>query len=276
MNPFQFSEYREILRETLLAKKAQHGRRYTFANLAKACRLQHTYLSTVLKGNGHLNADQVYDAAQYLGLADDEYRFLSLVHEYERSTSAGRRRRLAQEIETARQQGLRTDPYVEAKPLPELEAPAVVDFYLDPNAALVHMFMTVQRFRGEPERARRALGLDPAVFAEALRKAERVGLLRRQGARVALLQDTIHLPAASPLYQLYRTSLRQKALEFMQTRSANRHYSFGVLYSASEATRAKIHARFLEFVDWAQQLTQGEPPTDVYQLNFELLRWSED
>jgi hypothetical protein len=275
MNVFQYDQYRELLREVLLAKKAQFGRTFTFARMAEACRLRHTYLSTVLKGEGDLSSDQVFDAAQFLGLADDEYEYLRLIHEHERSVSKPRRRQLAAAIERARAQGLKTEAYVDASPLPSAATPATLEFYLDPNAQFLHMFLTVKRFLDDPDKARRMLGLDLATYAEAMQRCERAGLIRVNGRKVEILKDSVHLPANSPLYPPYRATMRQKAVDFMQTRGADRHYSFSVLYSASDDTRRKIQSRFLEFVDWAQQVTQGTEPTDVYQMNFDLLRWSE-
>lgn len=253
-----------------------HGRAFTFAKMAQACRLRHTYLSTVLKGEGHLSADQVYDAAQFLELKDDEYRFVGLLHEYERSVSTGRRKHLEREIEAARQIGLRTDTYVDAPPLTNTEASTTVAFYLNPNAPLVHMFFTVKRYRSDPEKVRRILGLDSYSFAEAIKCCEQAGLIRVTGKNIEMLQDSIHLSASSPLFSAYRSALRHKSTEFMHTHGKSRHYSFVALYSASEETRSRIQSRFLEFVNWVQTLTQGTEPTNIYQIGFDLLRWSDD
>jgi hypothetical protein len=230
----------------------------------------------VLKGEGHLNADQVFDAAQFLELSDDEYRFVSLLHEYERAVSAPRRKRLEGEIEAARLLGLKTDDYVDASPLASTATPATVALYLNPNAPLVHMFFTVKRFRADPEKVRRTLGLDPSAFADAVQCCERAGLIRSAGKRIEMLRDNIHLPASSPLFTAYRSALRHKGAEFIHTHGKSRHYSFVALYSASEETRSRVQSRFLEFVSWVQTLTQGTEAAHVYQLSFDLLRWSEE
>jgi len=273
MNLFLLDSYRDVLRETLLDKKARFGRAFTFEKLARACRLQRTYLSAVLGGKGHLSSDQVYLACGFLELALDERRFTSLLHEHERSEVKERRVSLAREIEELRQRALATDTYVAAKPLAGGPNEALVDFYLDVNAQLVHMFLTVKRHRQDSERIQVALGLEPSIFREALAKIERAGLIKSKGKEIELLRDDFHLPATSSLYPNYRMQMRLKALEHMQTRPRDDHYSFSVLYSADEASRNQIRARFLELVDWAQSLTQQEESAHVYQLNFDLLKW---
>jgi hypothetical protein len=70
--------------------------------------------------------------------------------------------------------------------------------------------------------------------------------------------------------------MRLKALDLMEKISKNRQYSFSVLYSSGEESRRKIQTRFLEFIDWVQKETQAEAPAHVYQLNFDLLKWTID
>src|SRR6478609_4763241 len=98
MNIFELNGYREVLRASVLDRKQRFGRVYTFAKLAKACRLQRTYLSAVLLGNGHLNADQVFLAGRFLEMTAEELRYTSLLNEWERSIVADRRAELAGEI----------------------------------------------------------------------------------------------------------------------------------------------------------------------------------
>lgn len=273
MNIYLLNEYRDLLRQVLLDKKARFGRAFTFERLAVACRLQRTYLSAVLGGNGHLNSDQIYLACAFLELRDEDYRYVGLLHERERSVVNERRAALEHEIETLRQRALQTDSYVTSEPLVEPNNQALTDFYLDLNAQLVHMFLTIKRFRSDTERIRAALSVDPKVFRELLAKIERAGLIKTRGKMIEILRDDFHLPASHSLYPSYRMQMRLKALEHMQSRPKDDHYSFAVVYSANEASRNQIKAKFLELIDWAQELTQAEEPGHVYQMNFDLLKW---
>lgn len=273
MNLFTENEYRSLLKSVLLDKKARFGCVFTFEKMAGACKLQRTYLSAVLAGKGHLNSDQVYLACGFLELKDDEYRYVSLLHERERSIVKSRRAVLGREIDELRQQALQTDAYVTSKPIVAPNNEVLMDFYLDLNAQLTHMFLTIKHFRRDPERIRNALNLDTMVFREVMAKIERAGLIKTTGKTIEVMRDDFHLPAAHSLYPNYRMQMRLKALEHMQTRPKDDHYSFSVVYSANETSRNQIRARFMELIDWAQTLTQNEDPAHVYQINFDLLRW---
>jgi len=275
LNIFQFNSYRDVLRTTLLHHKAQRGHEFTFDKMAKACRLQSTYLSAVLGGKGHLNSDQLYTACEFLGMREPEYLFTNLLHELERSVFPSRRIKLQREIAALRSKEQATEVFIKDTPVHEVDTPGLMAFYLDFNAQLVHMFLTLEHFKKDPERIRVALGLDPCVFKKALTHIEKAGLARFSGKAIEVLKDDFHLPSTSPLYPTYRTQMRLRALEFMQSRSRENHYSFSVLFSTDDAVRRRIHARFMEFIDWAQKQTQEGEQTSVCQMNFDLLRWGQ-
>lgn len=271
---FQFSGYREALSQVLLDKKAKFGKLFTFEKMAAACRLQRTYLSTVLKGNGHLNSDQVFAACEFLGMNADEYRFISLLHEHDRSIFPNRKIKLESEIAAIRSDALQASNYVSAKPIAVQENPAMVDFYLDLTAQLIHMFLTVKRYRDDPEKIKKVLGIDEIIYKNSFITIERAGLIRRSGKKIEMVVDEFHLPKSSTLYPNYRMQMRLKAIELMQRRSSDQHYSFSVIFSADEELRRKFQARFLELVDWAQKHSSQSSQDEVYQMNFDLLKWS--
>jgi hypothetical protein len=273
-NVFQFDSYRTLLKELLLEKKAQFGRLFTFEKMAKACRLQRTYLSTVINGAGHLNGDQLFAACEFLQLSTDESDFANLLLEWERSQSEKRKKRLKIQIAAMRRHGLNTDNYIPgAKPSADSRGALLDDFYLDLQAQMVHMFLTVPRYSKDHETIRRALGLEKDSFHMALNKIEQAGLISLSGKEVKVLQSSIHLPASSRLYPSYRMQMRLKALELMQNRSPDNHYSFSVLFSADEDARRRMHTRFLEYINWCQKISENETPEQVYQMNFDLVKW---
>ena len=71
-NPYDYIDYRKLLKEALLYKKSKFGQEFSFQAMSIACRLQKTYLSKVLNHHGNLDEDQVYLACQFLGFEEDE------------------------------------------------------------------------------------------------------------------------------------------------------------------------------------------------------------
>ncbi len=273
MNVFQYHCYRELIREALLEKKARFGRTFTFEKLAQACRIQRTYLSAVLSGKGHLNTDQVFLAAKFLDFSAESTHYTMLLLEFDRSVVPARKKLLKIQLDSLRTPALQAGSKVKAKPLPSPTS-AQADFYLDMEAQLVHMFLTIKRYLDDVEKIRLILGLDRIVFERILKKLEQADLINIHQTKVRVLNDAFHLPSHSSLFPTYRQNMRLRALDQMTKRGESHHYSFSVLYSAREETRQKIQARFLDFISWAQELTQKDEPTDVYQINFDLVKWS--
>ena len=268
---FESDNYREIIKSCLLDKKKIYGRDYTFEKMARACRLQRTYLSSVLAGNGHLNSDQVYMACQFLGFDDNEYHYVSLLHEFDKSVFPKRKKHLQTEIDRLRKKSLRTEAHINS-PVSSVEG--MNDFYLDFNAQLIHMFLTVSKYRENTNLLMQKLGLHKSRFLKSLRTVETAGLISVKDGAITVLKDNFHLPSESSYYPSYRSQMRLHALEQMQRQYEEDQYSFSVLFSSNDEIRKRIQGDFLKFLDRAQKLSQGSETEEVYQINFDLLKWS--
>ena len=270
---FEFENYRLILKQSLLDRKNQFGKAYTFEKMAKHCRIQRTYLSTALNGNGHLNSDQVFMSCEFLKFNEDETRYTGLLHERERSAFTSRRGVLSNEIAEIRNRYLQTDAHIDSNILTSTTLQVASEFYLDFNSQLVHMFLTVEKYRRNVSKLQKALRFDSEVLSHSLNLLERAGLITINEGRIDVLQDNSHLPKSSPLYNTYITQMRMRGLERMQTQLKENSYSFSVLFSASESARLKIQRLFLRFINEAQNACQEGPTESVFQMNFDLLKW---
>lgn len=276
LNVFAAHNYRDILKNCLTAKKVKHAKHFTFINLAKACRVQRTYVSAVINGRAHLSSDQLFDACCFLEMSDDETQYAILVMELERSSSQQRRKKLKYDIEQIRSRNMKSTQYVAMTSSAPQTSSDSIEFYLDVNAQLIHMFLTIPRFRTDPLNLRKMFNLDAATFELLLKKIANAGLIRVSQRKIEILKDDFYLPPSSNLYPAFRSNMRLKALELFQTQPLKPHYSFSAFYSADSKTLPTVQARFFEFLNWAKDYTQDTKPSDVYQMNFDLLRWSPD
>lgn len=264
-------DYRAILKDCLKSRKTTFGREYTFEKMAQACRVQRTYLSTVLGGNGHINSDQLYLACDFLEIDEDGYRYLKYLHEFSKSSCQQRRSRLEGEIDRMRSKQLETSTHLTK--LDNDRNDALDAFYLDFNAQLIHMFFSIKEFRDDLAMLQRKLRLDSDKFNKALRTLERASLISTEGGSIKLIRDSIHLPPDSPFYDTYRTQMRLRALEKLQTSNQDHQYSFSVLFSADDKTRRKIQHGFLNLITEVQKDVEASSDQGVYQMNFDLFQW---
>ncbi|MCX6118453.1 MAG: DUF4423 domain-containing protein [Proteobacteria bacterium] len=274
MNIFRQTDYRKAIKGYLLNLKKIQGTNISFSSLAKIMKVQHTYLSTVLAGNGHLNADQVFAACQYLNLSLAESEFLQGLHEFNRSVFAARRTHLKAKLDDIIAQNLTTRSHVGSPEIKVEPSSAMTEFYLDPNAIFVHMFLTVEHYRRHPDKIRDILRLSKSGLETALRKCEQARLIARSVDGIEVLTDDIHLGATSSLLHSFQMALRMKSMEFLTRPLEPQDYSLSVLYSASIESQIEIKEKFLQFLKWVQTRTQSEPPNAVFQMNFDLLKWS--
>jgi uncharacterized protein (TIGR02147 family) len=274
MNIFEVMDYRKALRDGLLLKKQQIGKPYTFQAMANACRVQKAYLSKVLGGDGHLSEDQLYLAATFLRLSDGERRYMMVLHMYERSTVTERRRTLLAELERVRAEHLKTENVLKATPMAGNEQD-VNEYYLDPNLQIVHMFLSIPRYAREPDRIGRELALGKLQLAELLERLLKLGLVTYQDGQYRVEKNELHLRAGSPVFHAYRALMRFKALDQLAKLGSDDAYSFSVVFSADDVTRAAVKARILDMIRSSEGLVQKAPREEVYQMTIDLFRWSQ-
>lgn len=270
---FDLDGYKPVLKASLLERQRRISRTYTFQNMAKACRVQKTYLSRVFNGDAHLNDDQLFLACAYLGFSEDESRYVSLLHLHERSSVAEKRERLRREIEAMRQEHLTVSRHLKAASVP-LNASDYAEYYLDPSMQIVHMYLTIERYARDIGKVREQIGISEVEMTAVLARLTRLGFIAFRSGRYHVLKDGMHLPAESPLYRPYRTLLRVRALQRIEWLPPGETYNFSVLFTADDDARRRIQAHFLEFAKKVEEEVKGAPARDVYQLGFDLFKWS--
>ena len=56
--------------------------------------------------------------------------------------------------------------------------------------------------------------------------------------------------------------------------SKDEGYLFTVLFSADEATKKRIQAKFLDFLKAVEKEVQAAPSEDVFYMSFDLMNWA--
>ncbi len=274
MSIYQQTKYREVVRAALLQLKEQAPDRYTFQDMARACKMQKTYLSRVLGGKAELSEDQLYLVCEYLHFDEDQRAYVKLLHALERTSVVKRRKELATQVAATQEKHRRTDAHIAARAL-VAEPIDTAAYHLDPNMILVHVFLTVPRFAAAPAAIAAELGLPAARFAAILAQLERLGLIEPASAGYRVKVEMLHLAAGSPLYKAYSVLQRAKASEQLQKLPPGRDYAFTVAFSANEAVRVAIKDRFLKLLAEVQPLVLRAKAEHVYQMSFDLFPWSE-
>lgn len=272
MTHFSYTDYRPLLKDSLLARKKQLPGTLTFQEMARLCRVHKAYLSKVLAGDGHLSADQLFHCCEYLGFTKVESRYVQAIFEYERSSSKTRRRLLLEEIETLRAEGTATEAHLEVEPS---KAIASIDqeYYLDPNFQVVHMLLTIERYAKDAQVLASILRIDAQELARIIGRLSQQGIIALRDGKYEVVRDLLHLSQSDLVFPLHNRLLRLKSLERIQQPQSPRPYAFSATFSADEQSFATIRDAFMKFVKKAQKSVQGAEETRVYQMNFDLFSW---
>lgn len=276
MNVFSYSSYKKVIQDNVLERKNLFGAdSVDFQSLAKAMRVQKTYLSRVLNGDeAHLSADQLFLALEFLRFSEPETEFIQMLHELERSQVSGRKKKLEAKIRAVRERENRSEHHLKTKNVEPQIGPQA-GYYMDINLQLLHMFLTIQRFSVDHQTLQSTLGYSASQFERLLGTLKQLGLIEFQGKKINVTSDHLHLPSTSPLNRTYQIMSRLKVIESIHGFRHSDDYHFNVFLSANEEIRLEVQNLFYTFLKETEKRVRScSKPEDVYQIAFDLIRWT--
>lgn len=271
MSVYTYYDYREALTESLRKKKIIYGNQYSFKKMAEAACIQNTYLSGVTKLKLHLNPEQFFACLSFLKLDTEEISFLMDLHAWQRASKSLYKKTLFEKVEKSRRNALKTEANVELKTL-DHQTTDLKEFYLDPLCMIVHMFLTIEKYRLSPSSISRELGVSARDIVGKIEVLDQLGLVSYNGTSVTQVNQDLHLSESSPIFSAYRNLMRSYSLHKTLTRS-ERNYGFSVLFSSDEETFFKVRQEFLKFLGTVRKMVVHSESQRVFQLNFDLFDW---
>lgn len=270
---FDLQDYREAIKQ-IIEQKQKTIRTLTFQSVAQQCRIQKGYLSRVVAKSADLSRDQLFLFCDAMHLDPQQRNFLFLLHDFNRAGVEKRKIALGRELEQLRAKAAKTEGHIRYDKLISDDVSQFSKYYLDINTQLVHMFLTVQRYRNDLSLIESALRIDSTQMHQHLARLEELGLIKIEGAKISILRDELHLSADHPIFPIYRSMMRIRATSRLQENSDADNYSYSAFVSASSNTRILVKKRFLAFLKELQKEVGTDNPQEVFQINFDVLSWS--
>lgn len=275
MNLYRFTDYREYIREWVLDAKSQ-GLKVSLGRICEAIQVQNTYMSRVLKKDADLNSDQAFLICQFFKFDKAETNYFNLLLEYSRSSMASRKKILFQEIIQIQEEYKNTKNHLQSKNVEHQFSEKFITYYLDPLTPIVHNFLTIVEYAKKPELIGPKLNIDAEKLKVIIERLKGLGIIEyNQKLKIfEVVQQHLHLPKDSVMHVAHQIFQRLQSLQKINATGESDKFFFNVVLSCDEATRKSIHEEFLKFIKVAEKLVQDSPAKDVYQLNFDLFRWS--
>jgi hypothetical protein len=273
-SPYEYDDYRTYFRVEVNARKSFDSS-VNFQNMATSMRVQKPFFSKVINGHNHLTQDQLYLACRYLKLSKHESDFVNLTRDYQTSSLKVRQDELKSQIQFEQSKYLETENHLSSnliEPGP-LEAP-FSEYYLDPLFQVVHMALTIDRYSKDLKLLASDINFPYERITFALERLETMGIVKRDGSRIKIVKQNLHLSRSAKEYPAWNSQLRLASLTRSQNLSQNEAYGFSVVFSTDEVARREIQSRFLKFINSVQKLTEHSKEENLYQLNFDLFNWN--
>lgn len=276
MSVYNHSDYREILKN-LVKTRREFEPRFGFHKLADAAKIQKPYMSKVMSKAANLSTDQLYRISLFLNLNEEEQYYVNLCLELERSGIAERRTMLKMKIESIAAQYRDSTKHISAKVLDtDSGISSMSEYYLDPLMQLVHVGLTIPKYRKNPLALAHDLHITGPQMHTIISTLEKCNLIERKNDQFMQKEITVHLPKTSPLYKTWRNQVKLASMQKLNSLPIdNKTYSFSTVFSSTETTRKNIHTKFLDFLKECEKDVRTGEPKHLYQMSFDLFCWAQ-
>lgn len=269
---FDYLHYRPGLKTKLLeVKKARPG--WTLHKFAEKAQIQPPYLTNVLKERAHLSSDQLFSLAQVVGFNPDETDYCLLLLEWERSANSMRQALLGERINNIRKEKLKSEAHL-SKELIASTTENIARYFATPELTIISFFFLIDEFAKHPEKIASCLNISYELLSKYINELQELKIIAKVNGKIELLRQEFHLPKDSPLSKPALLLMHYRSLQHQQLLNDSDRYNFSVTFTADERTREKIQREFLNFLERIEDYVKDAPSEQVYQVHFDLFKWS--
>jgi uncharacterized protein (TIGR02147 family) len=270
------TDYRNALKSRQKQLKNTLGSAYSVGQMADTIRVQRTYLSKVFAGGADLSDDQLYLALQYLKFIGDEAEYLRLLHAYQRSGLTERRRELETRLNELRQSHRQAEINLTTQTIRESEKAADYQkYFLDPLVQLVHMFLTVDRFRKNSRAILETLHIPETRWQNILSTLIELDFITVNSDEIQVTRDHVMLPKNSPIMNAYHLLAKVNSTARLHEIPPEQKNSMTMIVTCTKDSAEQIRQQLVQFLKAIEKIgMQDEKPTDVYQLSLDLFGWT--
>lgn len=277
LNIYSSDNYRGIINETMSEKKFL-DKTFSFQSMSSFIRVQKPYLSKVMNSRADFNSDQLFMSCKYLEMTEEETNYMLLLLEYDRCNYSERKKTLLIKIQKIQDSKRDSKTIlinnIKTRDALDFDESIHIEYYLDPIILIVHMFLTIPRFRKNIDRIAIELFLSKDHLNEILKKLVEMSIIEINEGKIEVLIKTMHLPRESKVVSSHQQMMKQYALYRMNRIGVEYKKNFSVTFSSNEDSRKKIELEFNKFLSKVREISMEGDKKDCYQLNFDLFPWS--
>lgn len=265
--------YKRAVRSTVAELKKRKSS-LTLAKLAGQIPVQYTFLSKALNDpKAHLNEDHLFKLGRLLELLPDEIDFLLLLRSQATASTPDRREYLSAKIEALRKERTLSADHV-SRTGDRLRTE--MSYLFNPMCMVVHAALFIREYEKDPRRLMNPLGLTEERLKEVLLILEQNEFLELGKTPFQIKEVKSKFPHYGPdhpLMRLHQQVVKGALVQKLSAIPESDKESFFVTFTMDETAFGEVKKRFRAFLQDIQKLTFECKHKNVYQLNFDLVKW---
>lgn len=265
MSIWNFSSYREYLRERLGTDGARTGQR---KRLAEAIPVHSTFVSQVLKGRAEFSLEQSESINLFFGHTEEEGECFILMVLKDRAGSAQLKARFERKIQAMRDARLNISKRLDANS--QISAQDRERFYSSYIFGAVHVLTGIPQFR-TPAALSEALRIPRPQIQEILEFMLRIGVLKEGAGGLFPGPQHVHLGNDSELILKHHANWRLHTLSNLQFLNRDDlHYSACVSLSRKDVFRVK--ESMLANLKSNVEIVSASPEEEAFVMSFDFYK----
>lgn len=263
-----YDDYRQIINDKVKTLNL------TFKKLSETTGIHNSYISRVLGKGSDFSRDQMFLVGKSIGLSDWEFEYFLLLGDFQASSDRQHKEFLLQKIKKFKNEHQKIKEILIGD-IHEFSNREIESYYLSPLTAEIHICLTLEKYRKNPELLLKYFTLSKNELENELTKLEQLKIISREKDRISLNKKVIHLDENHPIMSKFLNDRRIDCLTHLSRKGRNlEDYHFSVLFSTSEEKKQQIKLLFKEFIQKAQKTSNlpigTQKNINVFKMNFDL------
>ena len=262
------SDYREIIRSTFKSLGL------SFKSIATTAVIHPAFFSRVMMGKASFSPSQMFLIGKALQFDGWRLEYFLLLGDLEFAANEKHKSYLKQKIEKIRQEQQALGSKLHITRTEDLEESLrLATYYNEIITAKIHMYLTVPRYRQNPDLLCRAAGISKSKFHQEIAKLESLSIISTEDGKIKMNQDTLHLEMEHVLAPQNNINWRLDAIKVINDRNPkSTGYHMSAAFTADMDTIDKVRNRFKAFVVEVKDLvsTSSSDEEEVWSMGFDL------
>jgi transcriptional regulator with XRE-family HTH domain len=238
-----------------------------------SCDINASYFSRVLKDDANLSSSQLFRILKFLNVDSDEFDYVFLLWHLSQAQEKSERDHFLKKVRDIQNEKTKVSARIESKVMKSAEQVQkdIQSYYSEVVTALIHMLLTMDKYSKQPHLIAGVLGISERKLNLELLKLTQLNLVEQRKDSMRVNDESIHLPAESPLSYQNHINWRVEAIKDLTLQDSKfSDYHFSGAFTCDEDTKNKIKKLLKEVIVDSQKIVRDSHPSTLSRLLIDL------